>query len=191
MGSRSGVLVESGEKSSPAAEAGSKPGDLITALDGVEMRRSLDLQRALLDRKPGEQIEVVVSRSGGSAAKRLSLGSQPEVQKSPSGPIWEALGLELKPVPPEEFRSAHQTRYSGGLKITAVRPNSPAAGQGIRSGDVLVGMHIWETVSLENVTYILNRPDFASFNPVTFYILRAEKTWFVNVPVGTVKTAQR
>ena len=113
------------------------------------------------------------------------------MQKSPTGPIWEALGLDLKPIPPEEFRLAHQTRYSGGLKITAVRPNSPAAGQGIRPGDVLVGMHIWETVSLENVTYILNRPDFASFNPVTFYILRGEKTWFVNLPLGAVKTAQR
>jgi serine protease Do len=190
-GSRSGVFVESVERSSPAAEAGIKPGDLITALDGAEMRRTLDLQRALLDRKPGDQIDVVLNRSGGSMAKRMTLVSQPEVQKTPSGPVWEALGLELKPILPEEFRTTHQTRYSGGLRITSVRPSSPAASQGIRPGDVLVGMHIWETVSLENVTYILNRPDFASFNPVTFYILRNEKTWFVNVPVGTVKTAQR
>jgi serine protease Do len=190
-GSSKGVVVESIEKSSPAAEAGIKSGDVITRLDGVEMHRALDLQRAFLDLKPGDRIDIAIRRSGESMAKHLTLGAQPEVQKSPNGPIWEALGLDLKAIPAEEFRMTHQTRYSGGLKITAVRANSPAAGQGIRTGDVLVGMHIWETVSLENVTYILNRPDFASFNPVTFYILRGEKTWFVNLPLGAVKTAQR
>ncbi len=174
-GSSKGVVVESVEKSSPAIEAGIKPGDVITSLDGEDMHRALDLQRALLDCKPGDKIEFGLRRAGESMAKRLTLGAQPEVQKTPSGPIWEMLGLELKPLAADEFRAAHQTRYSGGLKITAVRSNSPAANQGIRPGDVLVGMHIWETVSLENVTYILNRPDFASFNPVTFYILRARK----------------
>ena len=186
-----GVLVESVEKSSPASEAGIKPGDVITSLDGADMHRALDLQRALLDHKPGRADRFCrqpLGRIDGQASYAgIAAGSAKNAVRTDLG----ALGLELKPIPAEEFRLAHQTRYSGGLKITAVKPNSPAAGQGIRPGDVLVGMHIWETVSLENVTYILNRPDFASFNPVTFYILRAEKTWFVNLPVGTVKTAQR
>ena len=60
----------------------------------------------------------------------------------------------------------------GGLTVTDVRSESPAAKQGIRPGDVLVGMHIWETISLENVRYVLNRPDFASLEPLKFYILR-------------------
>ena len=190
-GTSKGVVVESVEKSSPAAEAGIKPGDVITRLDDVEIHRALDLQRAFLDCKPGDKIEIALRRSGESTAKRLILAAQPETQKTPTGPIWEALGLELKPISAEEFRLAHQTRYSGGLKITAVRANSPAANQGIRTGDVLVGVHIWETVSLENVTYILNRPDFASLNPVMFYILRGDKTWYGYLPIGTVKTAQR
>ena len=32
-------------------------------------------------------------------------------------------------------------------------------------GDVLVGMHIWETATLDNVAYILKRPDFADAQP--------------------------
>ena len=92
------------------------------------------------------------------------------------------LGVELKPIAPDEFRKNHQTRYRGGLSVTAVRPNSPAASQGIVPGDVLVGMHIWETVTLENVAYILKRPDFASLSPVKFFILRGDETLYGYLP---------
>ncbi|MEN6498408.1 MAG: serine protease, partial [Thermoguttaceae bacterium] len=63
--------------------------------------------------------------------------------------------------------------------------------QGIRQGDVLVGMHIWETISLENVSYIINRPDFASLTPIKFFILRGSETLYGYLPVAVTKTAQR
>ena len=106
-------------------------------------------------------------------------------------PAWQLLGLELKPIPSEEFRQTFETRYRGGLTVTAVRAQSPAAVQGIRPGDVLVGMHIWETISLENVAYILNRPDFASLNPVKFFILRGNETLYGYLPVAMRETSQQ
>jgi len=101
-----------------------------------------------------------------------------------SSPSWELLGLELKPIPTAEFQKMFQTRYRGGLSVAAVRPQSSAASQGIRRGDVLVGMHIWETISMENVAYILNRPDFAALNPVKFFILRGSDTLYGYLPVA-------
>ena len=74
--------------------------------------------------------------------------------------------------------------------MTEVRPGSAAAGRGIRRGDVLVGMHVWETVSLENISYIVNRPDFAALDPIKFFILRGNETLFGYLPV-TAKTARR
>ncbi len=186
-----GVVVGSIEQTSPAAEAGIQPGDVITSLSGMEIKRTLDLQRALLDHKPGEKIEFALKRSGELINTSLTLAAQPETQKTPPQPVWEVMGLELKAIPAEEFRAAHQTRYRGGLTITTVHPGSPAANQGIRPGDVLVGMHIWETLSLENVTYILNRPDVANLNPVKFFILRGDETLYGYLPFGAVKTAQR
>ena len=106
------------------------------------------------------------------------------------GPAWELLGLELKAIPAADFRQKYQSRYRGGLLVTHVRPNSPAAAQGIRSGDVLVGMHIWETVSPENVAYILKRPDFATLDPVKFFILRGSDTLYGYMAVGTKTTRQ-
>ena len=57
-------------------------------------------------------------------------------------------------------------------------------------GDILVGMHVWETVSMENVNYILNRTDFADIEPLKFYILRTNpngntyETLYGHLPVS-------
>ena len=51
-------------------------------------------------------------------------------------------------------------------------------------------MHIWETVSLENVSYILKRPDFATLNPVKFFILRGSDTLYGYMAVSAKTTRQ-
>jgi len=190
---RQGMAVGTVEPKSPAAEAGLRAGDVVTAIDDLDIERPLDFQRAMLDRKPGETLRLTVKRSGAESPVKLSLtlGSVPDAQQLADQPAWDVLGVKLKAVPPEEFRRNRQTRYRGGLSVTEVRPNSPAASQGIVPGDVLVGMHIWETSTVENVAYILKRPDFAKLNPVKFFILRGDETLYGYLPVATAKTAQR
>jgi serine protease Do len=101
------------------------------------------------------------------------------------------LGLELRPIAADEFRETYQTRYRGGLLVAEVRPDSPAASQGIHRGDVLVGMHIWETISQANVDYILSRPDVQSLNPVKFFILRGSETLYGYMPLAMKKGAEQ
>lgn len=186
-----GLMVGAVEPKSPAAEGGLAAGDVITGVDDMVVERSLDFQRAMLDRKPGQQVRLAVRRGGGPVTLSLTLGETPEVANADVQPAWELLGVELKSIAPEEFRKNHQTRYHGGLSVAAVRPNSPAASQGIVPGDVLVGMHIWETVTLENVVYILKRPDVARLSPVKFFILRGDETLYGYLPLAPAKTAQR
>ncbi len=145
----------------------------------------------MLEREPGETLRVTVQRSGNSLGLSLTLGKTPESRRLAAQPAWELLGVELKAIPADEFRKSHQTRYRGGLTVTAVRPDSPAAAQGIVAGDVLVGMHIWETTSLDNVAYILKRPDFADLNPMKFFILRGDETLYGYLTLISAKTAQR
>lgn len=187
---RPGLTLASVEKESPAERSGLKPGDVITAVDEMEVQRSLDLHRALLDRKPGDKVKLSLQREGESLTVDLVLADVPERLKGPTGPMWDTLGLDLKAIPAKEFQQRFQTRYRGGLSVATVRPDGPAATQGIRPGDVLVGMHIWETVSMENVSYILNRPDFTGLSPLKFFILRGNETLYGYLPL-TVKTAQR
>jgi serine protease Do len=189
--SKDAVTIASVEPKSPAADAGLKPGDVIEKIDGKEIRRRLDFQRAMLEHKPGDAFELSLKRSSEQISVSLKLADLPETLKTPLQPAWELLGLELRAIPAEEFKAMNQTRYRGGLSIVAVRPNSPAANQGLKIGDVLVGMHIWETVSMENISYILKRPDFASLSPVKFFILRGDETLYGFLPLPTLRTAQR
>lgn len=180
-----GMKVASVEKDSPAAECGLKAGDVITSISDTDIQRTLDFQRAMIDRKSGDKIDVTVQRDGKTVALNLQLAEVPESRRPAVSPAWEVLGMELKPLSSAEFRQKYQTRYRGGLVVTDVRPGSPASEQGIRSGDVLVGMHIWETVSTDNVAYILKRPDIDTINPVKFFILRGSETLYGYMSVST------
>jgi serine protease Do len=188
--SEKNLVVASIDKKSPAAEGGLEPGDVIKSVGDVEVKRPLDFHRAILNRKAGETLAVTVQRGGEQVTKDITLADPLEKSKGASRPAWDVLGLDLKPIPAQEFKASRQTRYRGGLSVTEVRPDSPAASQGIRPGDVLVGMHIWETVTPENVSYILKRPDLTSISPMKFFILRGNETLYGYLPL-TVKTAQR
>jgi len=188
-GKQQGSTIAAIEQKSPAAAAGLRVGDVITAVDDIDVRRDLDFYRAMLQRGAGDDVKLAIRRCGDPMTVRLTLADLPHPKRS-NRPAWLLLGLDLEPIPGEEFRSKYQTRYRGGLTIKAVRPGSPAAKQGIRPGDVLVGMHIWETISLENVSYILARPDFAALNPIKFFILRKKETLYGYLPVA-MKTAKR
>ncbi len=176
--SEQGLTVASVDQESPALKGGLRSGDVITAVGDAELRRNLDFSRAMLERRVGEKIELTVRRAEQPVKVQLTLAGLPARPKPPSHLAWDVLGLDLKPISSKQFRATYQTSYRGGLSVVAVRPGSPAAKQGIRTGDVLVGMHKWETVSIDNVSYVLNRPDFNEFAPLKFFILRGSQTLY-------------
>jgi serine protease Do len=98
---------------------------------------------------------------------------------------WRTLGIKLSKLSnPKTMLNG--SRYRGGMRVAEVRPGSPAETNGIQQGDILVGLHIWETVSVENVCYVLDHPQFSKFGPLKFYILRGHNTLF-----GHMRLARR
>ena len=172
-------IVRSIRDGSAAAKAGIKAGDCIQEAGGLAIRWPVDLERAMIGRTVGESLAFVVDRNGTSENVKLA------VTKTSSAPangqvedrVWEALGLRVGPMDTAEFNRLG-SRYRGGLQVLEVRSNGPAAAQGMQRGDVLVGMHVWETVSLDNLAYILNRTDFDQLSPMKFYILRGQDTLY-------------
>ena len=52
-------------------------------------------------------------------------------------------------------------------------------------GDILVGLDKWETISHDNLSFVLNHKDFASFLPLKFFIARDGKLrdgWINSIP---------
>src|SRR5262249_20589537 len=117
-------------------------------------------------------VPVVLRR--GSEEKRVELTLQSaESSPVPSAEvIWRKLGLRLTPANSETVTRINQHLH-GGLLVTEVSSEGVAGKAGIQRGDVLVGLHQWETVTLDNIVFVLTHPDLASFNPVRFYIVRS------------------
>jgi serine protease Do len=170
---------------SAAETAGLRAGDVITAVDGKPVQRSIDFARSLLQRGPGERLSISVLRRGEPESFSLVLDEPQRPTNAAGDRAWTTLGLRLDPISERAFRQL-KSRYSGGLSVAEVRSDSPAAKQGIRSGDILVGMHKWETVSLDNIAYILDSDEFRRSQPVKFYILRDNETLFGHMHVAVI-----
>jgi serine protease Do len=183
-----GAVVTDVEEKSPAEAAGLKPGDVVTQVGVNRAERPLDVHRAVLDLSAGDSVELAVRRGDENLKLTLTLASPPTVARRADNPVWDALGLDLRPISSQEFQQQYRNQYRGGLVITAVRPQSAASEQGLRRGDVLVGLHVWETVAAEHVSYVLSRPDFSTFNPLRFIILRGKDSFYGYLPVSMVPT---
>ncbi len=171
------VVVSSVSSATPADKAGLQVGDVILSAGDRTVKRRLDLERAMLDRQAGEEVELEVQRDGETRQLSLVLAEGTGLRTTVSDQAWNMLGLRLSPIPANTFRK-YQTRYRGGLKVISVRPDSPAYEHGIRRGDILVGMHKWETISHDNIAYILSSAEFKGTQPFKFYILRGNDTLY-------------
>lgn len=174
------------EKDSPADAAGLRIGDTLTELAGQKIERQLDVELALLNRTLGEEISLNVDRSGESD-KQLAI-----VVKSLSGATnvsdlaWRTMGVRVKSMPERDFAQL-ATRYRGGLQVVAVRAGSPAELEGIQIGDILVGMHDWETISYENLDYILKNKSVTQRGAIRFYILRERDTLYGDISLAATQ----
>jgi serine protease Do len=166
------LLVDRVEPGGPGASAGVQAGDCIVRAADARVGCTLDLERALLDRPAGAHVPLVIRRNG--IEQRLDLVLQAADRSGPTQGelIWRKLGLRLKAVQAELVSRTSQQLH-GGLVILDVSSGSSADKAGIQRGDILVGLHQWETLSLDNVVFVLTHPDLATFNPLAFYIIRS------------------
>lgn len=191
------LIVSSTLPGSPAFVAGLQPGDVIERAGSVPVTDMADFERSLLGRRAGDSVAITIRR--GEATETLDLtvaavdarnsnvsarlASQrtvtpPAASAEESGEKpWSLLGLRLQALSPRD-RSRVNPRYHGGLVVTEVRHQGPAERNGIQEGDILVGLHVWETITPENVEFVVSHPQLPKFNPLKFYILRDSETLY-------------
>lgn len=201
------LIVRSVAPNSPAEQAGIKPGDIIEKFGHTIIVDAADLERTLLGRSVGEKMDLTFRQSDQVKTASLSLVMNPRGNRTAQqyavakpapvqAPIpaattpvpqgtpavvtdksWDMLGMRLTAIPNGVNKLATQ-HYRGGLLVTEIRAASPAESNGIRNGDVLVGLHVWETAKQEDVDYVLNQQDVKASNPLKFYILRDGETLY-------------
>jgi serine protease Do len=176
------LLVERVEAGSPAEKAGVQAGDIVTQAGGVAVGCSLDLERGFLEKVPGDKVAVTVRRGLTEQNVELALpvgdprliAARPMSNAQNSDPIWSRMGMKLSMV---DVRLVSQTnpQLRGGMLVEAVQNDGPAARAGIQKGDILVGLHQFETLSTDNVMWVLNHPEWATFQPLKFFVIRNGK----------------
>ncbi len=166
------VIVDRAEPNSPAAAAGLRKGDVVDEVGNLHIACSFDVERALLDRPAGQHVPLLVHRDGKEQRVDLILQTPDRDRPASLELVWRKLGLRLAPINPE-LVSRVNPQLHGGLEVVSVDGGGAAAKAGIRRGDILVGLHQWETLTVDNVAFVLTHPDLASFNPLSFYLVRS------------------
>lgn len=167
------LLIEQVEATSIAGQAGLKKGDVLVKAAGQEVTCRLELERALTERT-GRELPVEVNRDGKVITAKLVLDAAVQVQNHApaAGDLaWRKFGLKLSRVGADVVNASNK-QLNGGLLIDEVAADSTASKAGLQRGDVLVGLHQWEMLSMDNIAFVLTHPDLASFSPLRFYIVR-------------------
>lgn len=137
-----GALVTEAEPAGPAAKAGIKPGDVITAVDGVATNDPRELAQKVGGLAPGTSVMLSVFRDGEARDLTLTLGTMPAERQakadvSGSGSSGadaheQKLGLLLAPA--HHAGGASKT----GVTVVAIDPNGAAAEHGLQAGDIIL-----------------------------------------------------
>jgi beta-lactamase regulating signal transducer with metallopeptidase domain len=109
--------------------------------------------------------------------------------------VWKMLQVELVPIGEEDLKRVQALGYDGGLIVIAavglssediLRRSQLSKEQQltfalredykmIQAGDILVGLHVWPTTSLNSLAKVFDRDDLAELNPLKFYVVRQEQ----------------
>jgi serine protease Do len=143
-----GALVASVTPDSPAAKAGLKPGDVITAAGGHDIRTVQELPRLVAATPVGNKLELTVLRDGKQIDARIGEMPQNEavasVKRAPAQPggggAASALGMELVSLDPQLRKELRLPKEVNGVVVGQVATGSPAVELGIQPGDVIVSV---------------------------------------------------
>ncbi len=122
--SLNGVYVMGLGKTSAAADAGLKEGDVITEINGVKVNTSSQLQEQVARFRPGDKIKVSYLRDGNertaTATLRNSTGTT-EIVREETGATVEYEGAKFSPLSRQEL---NKLDLEGGAKISGVRSSN-------------------------------------------------------------------
>jgi serine protease Do len=146
-----GVIVSEVIAKSPAADAGLKERDVISAFAGKKIANTQQLQE-IVERTPkGSVQQLDILRDGKPIRLQVALGVLPDKLSTNAGPLFphdsiyqrgsnfvsKELGIELRGLTPEAARKLGLGANSGVI-VTAVEPDGISAPAGIREGMIIL-----------------------------------------------------
>lgn len=170
----SGAIVTEPQEDSPAAKAGIKSGDVITAVDGETVKNPRALARMIAGFDPESDVNISVWRDGEAKDITVNLGTLKDVASARSerkvSPA--SIGLALRVGPDGE-----------GVVVVEVAPNSPAEKKGIEPGDVIASVNGEEVNKPADVSRIVKEARKLGRKATLFQVKREGNSSFIAVPI--------
>jgi Do/DeqQ family serine protease len=125
----SGALVAGVAPGSAADRAGVKTGDIITSINGASMKDAGELRNTIGMLRVGDKVDIGLLRDGKARKVTALIAERSELETANAVDISKGLeGAELGDSP------------DGGVLVKAVQEGSPAAQNGLRANDLIVGV---------------------------------------------------
>ncbi len=182
-----GALVASIQPGSPAARAGLKPADVITAVNGVGIKDARDLARQIAGIAPNATVKLDYVRSGKAQSVQVTIAqmketaahAQPRAPQSDGSTQASGLGITVAPA----------ARVMGvgeeGLAVLRVDPAGKAADAGINPGDVILQVGGKPVSTAEDLARALEAAAAQRKQHVLALVRRNDRQMFMTLPVGT------
>jgi serine protease Do len=144
LGEGDGVVIADIMEGSPAAGADLRRGDVVVEYVEQPVRSAGELRNAVALTEPGTPVTMTIVRDGQRQRKRVEIrgvpteGGSRQVRGGGADEGDPFAGATVAPLTPEVRRELRLSReVKQGVVVTAVAPGSPAAGAGLRRGDVI------------------------------------------------------
>jgi serine protease Do len=144
-----GALVAEVTPGGPAEKAGLQAGDVITAVNGTDIREPRELLLTVSQLAPGTEVTIAYMRDGRSHTAQASLQRRPNEstastsgRPAANGPSEQGVldGVAVADLDPQIRSQLDLPARVQGAIVTQVDPGSASAKQGLREGDVVLEM---------------------------------------------------
>jgi serine protease Do len=185
-------MIAAIDPGSPAVPAKLQPGDVILSYDGKPIERSRQLPRLVADTPPDKQVKVTIWRDGKEYEVELKVAvlnpsrpapAPPEPEKPKPAVAIDAFGLKLAKLSPELKKQFSLPDAAKGVVITEVPPNSAAAAQGLRPGDLVIAVGHTSVKTPEEMPQLAAAAKKAGQKKVLVRVEREGNTRFVALPL--------
>jgi len=185
-----GALVAEPQANGPAAKAGIESGDVITQVNGENVKDARELARTIGSFSPGTAVKLNVMHKGQDKTVNLTLGTLPNTVEAKAdndnndngsatrGTDVPKLGLTLAP--------ANSVAGAGkdGVVVTEVDPKSAAAERGFKEGDVILEVAGKTVASANDVRDAISAAKNDNKNVVLMRVKTGGQSRFIAVPLA-------